>query len=548
MAARSLANEIVLRSTDPPSALPLDFAERGVRRFGWLALGFALTQILVLVLGTYVQPGWVDPYSAPPIYRLGLVGAVLLGIGSCALAWSRAIAAPLMLDLALVFEVLGGLGIALAENSISWPDSAPIRGVSSLAVWIVFFVLAVPATFGKNLLASVSAALMGPVGLALNIASGHVENPAPSQWVTLFLPALVMAICASIVARFVYHLTSQVSKLRDLGSYHLRGQLGGGGMGEIWIAEHALLARRVAIKLIRHDALQRGDIRAVKLRFEREARAIAQLSSPHTVELYDFGVTGDGTFYYVMELLEGMDLQKLVRDFGPMPAARAVHVTAQVCDSLAEAHAKGIVHRDIKPSNIVLSVQGCTYDYAKVLDFGLAKAAVTEDHEPLTKSGTIPGTPAFMAPEAAIGLDRLDGQADVYALGCVAYYLLTGGLVFPGKDGIAQAVAHVNEVPEPPSARTELPIPPDLDRLVLRCLDKDPAARPRGCRELAALLLACSADRVWTQDDARSWWETNRPPVTQNDVIEAEPKAIRVSRKHAIGVNEGGTQEELRHR
>ncbi|MBI4906492.1 MAG: serine/threonine protein kinase [Acidobacteria bacterium] len=525
MATRTLANELVLRSSAPPSALPLDFAERGVRRFGWLALGFALTQVLVLIMGANVQPGWVDPYSAPPIYRLGLVLAALLGSGFCALAWSQAIAAPLMLDLALVFEVLGGLGIAVAENAISWPGGTPIRGVSSLAVWIVFFVLAVPATSGKSLLASTSAALMGPVGLALNIAGGHVLNPAPSQWITLFLPTIAMAICASVVARFVYHLTGQVSKLRDLGSYHLTEELGAGGMGEIWIAEHALLARRVAIKLIRHEALQRGDIRAVKLRFEREAQAIASLSSPHTVELYDFGVTEEGTFYYVMELLEGMDLQRLVRDFGPMPAARVLHVTAQVCDSLAEAHAKGIVHRDIKPSNIVLSVQGCTYDYAKVLDFGLAKAVVVEDHEPLTKPGTTPGTPAFMAPESAIGLDSLDSQADVYSLGCVAYYLLTGGLVFSGKDELAMAVAHVNEIPAPPSTRTELPIPPELDELVLRCLAKEPTARPHGCHELATLLLQCGADRPWTQQDARSWWETNRPPVAHRSELRLRHRA-----------------------
>jgi len=549
MAAPRLAHDRILRGAATPTALPLDFAERAVRRFGWLALGFAVTQLLVYGMGSQIQPGWIDPRSAPPLYTVSVLGAAVLGLLFCALAWSNRIAAPLMLDLALVFEVLGGLGIGLAENAVTWPDSVPIRGVSSLAIWIVFFVLAVPSTMGKGLLAAFTASLMGPVGLILNITLGHVENPLPSQWLTLFLPNMGMAVCAGVIARFIYHLSGQVGKLQELGSYHLIEQLGVGGMGEVWIAQHSMLARRVAIKLIRPEALHGAyskEIRAVKLRFEREAQAIASLSSPHTVALYDFGASEDGTFYYVMELLEGIDLHKLVRDFGPMSAARVVYIMTQVCDSLAEAHEKGIVHRDVKPANIVLSIHGCTHDFVKVLDFGLVKSLALPDSEPLTKPGTTLGTPAFMAPEAAIGLASLDGQADIYSLGCVAYFLLTGGLVFREKEGLAMALAHINETPLPTSARTELPVPEALDRVILQCLAKDPAARPAGCRELARLLAQCiDPGSIWSQTDAQHWWEANRPSIPNRGENGPNPKGGRTLRKQTVlttSVTDGPTK------
>ena len=534
MAPTRLVDDRVLRGAATPSALPLDFAERAVRRFGWLALGFALTQILVYLMGAFVQPGWIDPGAAPPLYTISVAGAAILGFAFCALAWSERIPAPLMLDLALVFEVLAALGIGLAENAITWPPNEPIRGLSAVEVWIVLFVLAVPSTFGKGLLAAITAALMAPLGLTLNILSGAVESPALTQWITLSVPTLAMAVCASVIARFIYNLTGQLGKLREMGSYHLIEPLGSGGMGEVWIAQHSLLARRVAIKLIRPEAIHGAysqEVRAVKIRFEREAQAIASLSSPNTVALYDFGSTEDGTFYYVMELLEGIDLYKLIRDYGPVNAARAVHIIVQICDALAEAHDKGIVHRDIKPPNIVLSIQGCTYDFAKVLDFGLAKSLGASDDDFLTRPGTTLGTPAFMAPEAVSGKTNLNGQADVYSLGCVTYFLLTGSLVFPEKSGLAMALAHTHEAPLPPSARTELPIPPALDRLVLQCLAKDPDARPAGCRELAERLSQSIAPATWPQAAARHWWEINRPSIPNRGENSPLPDAGRTLRK-----------------
>jgi serine/threonine-protein kinase len=240
-------------------------------------------------------------------------------------------------------------------------------------------------------------------------------------------------------------------------------------------------------------------------RFRREAEAAARLRSPHTVELYDFGVTEDGTFYTVMELLEGMTLQTLVSAHGPVPAPRAIHLLRQVCESLEEAHAAGLVHRDIKPANIHVGRVGLTPDFVKVLDFGLVKS-VTErrDHALATAMGGAPGTPAYMAPEMAAG-DAVDGRADLYALGCVAYYLLTGRLVFDAGTGIQMIARHLQDTPVPPSRRAPQPVPAQLDDLVLRCLAKHPGDRPESAGAVAAALASIQAGE-WTPDAADDWW------------------------------------------
>src|SRR6185436_13347277 len=240
-------------------------------------------------------------------------------------------------------------------------------------------------------------------------------------------------------------------------------------------------------------------------RFRREAETAAHLRSAHTVDLYDFGVTEDQTLYLVMELLEGMDLESLVRHHGPMPAPRVVHVLRQVCDSLEEAHARGLVHRDIKPANIHIGRVGCREDFVKVLDFGLVKTAAAGPSDSLaTIAGVIVGTPAYMAPEMALG-DDVDGRADLYALGCVAYYLLTGEQVFTGDTVLKVITQHVKAVPVPPSERTELPIPATLEDLVLACLAKKPEDRPHSARQLAQSLDTIDG-MTWSEEDARRWW------------------------------------------
>jgi serine/threonine-protein kinase len=307
-----------------------------------------------------------------------------------------------------------------------------------------------------------------------------------------------------------------VRRAHELGSYQLETLLGRGGMGEVWRASHRTLARPAAVKLIRRDTLANDPAVAATAvaRFEREAQVIASLQSPHTIELYDFGTTEDGTLFYVMELLDGIDLEALVRRFGPLPAERTVYVLRQVCASLAEAHRRGVVHRDIKPANIYLCRRGIEHDVVKVLDFGLAKQAVTEEGVAaavLTRANAVAGTPLYMAPEIALGQSPVDGRSDLYALGCVAFWLLTGRVVFEAATPTAAIVAHVQREPVPPSSLSEVPVPGPLDRIVLDCLAKDPAARPQNPEELTARLDAVPLGRRWSESEAARWWEAHRP-------------------------------------
>jgi serine/threonine-protein kinase len=318
----------------------------------------------------------------------------------------------------------------------------------------------------------------------------------------------------------------EIVEARRMGAYALERRLGRGGMGEVWLGRHALLARPAAVKLVRPDRPGgRGlhEAHVMQERFEREAQATAGLRSPHTVNLYDFGVADDGTFYYVMELLEGLDTDRLVRKLGPLPPERVVHVLRAVCHSLAEAHEAGLIHRDIKPANVFLCRYGREYDWVKVLDFGLVKAMEEPEGETgLTIDGSVRGTPAFMAPEQAKG-GGVDGRADIYAVGCVAYWLLTGQPVFEGSTAMEVLMHHVGSTPEPPSRRTELPVPAELERIVMSCLEKDPGKRPASAVELAARLEACPLERTWTAERARRWWETHRPDATEAEPAEAVP-------------------------
>jgi serine/threonine protein kinase len=290
-------------------------------------------------------------------------------------------------------------------------------------------------------------------------------------------------------------------------------------MGEVWRARHELLARNAAIKLIRPallGAASDSEARLLLGRFKREAQATAALSSPHTIQIFDYGTTSDGTFYYVMEFLAGRDLESLVREFGPMTADRAMFLLRQICHSLADAHARGLVHRDIKPANIYVCRMGLDYDFVKVLDFGLVKMSGSSDTKGsfLTLDHVTTGTPAYMAPEVILGEADVDRRADVYALGCVAYYLLTGQLVFEGDTPMKMMLQHVHEPPVPPSERTELRIPRELDALVMACLEKDPARRPQSAEQLLGAAYGCKTCEGWTQVMAHSWWDRHLPELT----------------------------------
>ncbi|MBI5490501.1 MAG: protein kinase [Deltaproteobacteria bacterium] len=294
------------------------------------------------------------------------------------------------------------------------------------------------------------------------------------------------------------------------GAYELLEPLGQGGMGEVWRARHVLLQRPAAVKRIRAELLGGGgeDAATVMRRFRREVQATSALRSPHTVAVYDYGTADDGAFYYAMELLEGLDLRTLIERHGPVPPERAVHLLLHACDSLAEAHAAGLTHRDVKPANLFACKLGLQHDFLKVLDFGLVKPAPGSGlvETQLTVGAAAMGSPAFMPPEVAEGAATVDARSDVYSLGCVAYWLLTGKLVFEADTAMRMLMDHVGREPQAPSARATQAVSKELDDVVLRCLRKKPEDRPQNARETAALLRKVPFARPWTEERAEAWW------------------------------------------
>lgn len=274
-------------------------------------------------------------------------------------------------------------------------------------------------------------------------------------------------------------------------------------MGAVFLAQHALLRRPTAVKMLFSERVGPEAL----ARFEREVRLTATLTHPNTVSIYDYGHTPDGAFYYAMEYLDGVDLERLVSRFGPQPPARVIHLLQQACASLAEAHARGLVHRDIKPANIILCERGGVPDTVKVVDFGLVKDVGAGSDAALSRADMILGTPHYMAPESVRGAS-VDGRADLYALGAVGYFLLTGGPVFDAASPLEVCSLHLSEEPEAPSARAGTTLPERLEALVLACLRKEPGERPASAAELRRALLACEVP-PWTEEDARAWWASH---------------------------------------
>ena len=313
---------------------------------------------------------------------------------------------------------------------------------------------------------------------------------------------------------------------RAVGRYQLVAKLAEGGMGQVWQARDHVLGRPVVVKLIRRELLSCDAVRNARAlaRFELEALCIASLRSPHTVALHDYGRTRDGTAYYVMEFLHGIDLDELVDRFGPQPPARVVHILRQICHSLAEAHGLGMIHRDIKPANVRVTVQAGDHDVVKVMDFGLARAGGEPALGRLTEQHVVLGTPAFLAPEQARGDERGDHRIDLYALGCVAYFLLTGRTVFPAHTFAEVVLCHLHQTPDPPSTHFSAAMPPELERLILDLLAKDPGQRPSSAAEVARRLADVPLAFSWTAALARRWWQTQLPDAIGTREHMARPR------------------------
>jgi serine/threonine-protein kinase len=381
------------------------------------------------------------------------------------------------------------------------------------AILILTYGLYVPKTWRR------AALVAGPLALLpfATLAALSLRHPEAMGWlgrgwgqaeappIVLFsfdtMVLLILAAGCAFGAGALSRLRRQVAEARQLGQYRLRRLIGAGAMGEVYLAEHQLLKRPCALKLIRPDRV--GDPRALA-QFEREVRLTATLSHPNTVEIYDYGRTADGMYYYVMEYLPGLSLEELVERHGPVPPGRAVYLLRQVCEALREAHAMGLIHRDLKPSNILAARRGGRDDVAKLLDFGLARPAAGPAAD-LSGEGRVVGTPLFMSPEQATGDRELDRRSDIYSLGAVAYHLLTGRPPFSGAGWMAVLVAHARDPVVPPS-RIVPGIPEDLERVVLRCLAKDAAERYEDAEALERALGACACVGDWDPDRAARWW------------------------------------------
>jgi serine/threonine-protein kinase len=404
----------------------------------------------------------------------------------------------------------------ILQHRVTLDDVARGFMPQPMSFWLLLiftYAMFIPNTWRR------AAIVIGALALApdLLVVGMMFAYPAVTELMTpvIFVQHVLTMVIAAIAAVFGTHLINALRReafeARQLGQYRLVAPVGTGGMGEVYLAEHRMLKRPCAIKLIRPE--QAGDPQ-VLARFEREVQMTARLSHWNTVEIFDYGSTEEGVFYYVMEYLPGLSLKDLLERHGPLPAERVIHLLRQTCQGLREAHAIGLIHRDIKPGNIFAAKRGGLYDVAKLLDFGLVKPLAEIPSARLTHDGTISGTPLYMSPEQARGLGDVDARSDIYSLGAVAYALLTGRSPFERTSPLDVMIAHARDEVEPPSAfRFDVPV--DLERVILRCLAKDPDERYQDADRLAQALSACVAADAWTQDDAARWWQEHADATAQ---------------------------------
>jgi serine/threonine-protein kinase len=417
--------------------------------------------------------------------------------------------------------------IFLKSGIVAGHEGKAIRLLASANAYRWFLLAVVYGMFIPNTWRR-CAAVVGSMALApiMLTVCAPLFSSTPADYIGLALPdtAILMAMAVAVAvfgSHKIRELHQQAHEAQRLGQYRLKEVLGFGGMGAVYLAEHVLLRRPCAIKVIRAD--QAGDPRTL-LRFEREVQAAATLTHWNTIEIFDYGHADDGTFYYVMEYLPGMNLEELVENHGPMPPERALHFLRQVCQALREAHGLGIIHRDIKPSNVFACERGKVYDVAKLLDFGLVKNFGMNDGVKLTQEGSMAGSPAFMSPEQAAGKQELDAKSDIYNVGAVGYYLITGELLFNRESPLQMLHAHAYE-PVVPICRFQKEVSADLQRVIMRCLEKDPAKRYPDAESLDRALASCESAGLWTAERAEEWWRqigTTTSAVPSKDAASSE--------------------------
>jgi len=419
----------------------------------------------------------------------------------------------------------GSLCLTAMAFYIPYSSRPDIIVVQAFTLYLIGRAIYVPSSARQTLVIGLLVALLVlPTAFALNLRGHDPSIYRPTAQASFRIGSLeagvqgvvvsglwwaTAIIVATSASKVIYGLREQVRDARRLGQYTLHEKLGSGGMGEVYRASHAMLRRPTAIKLLPPDRLGEESM----ARFEREVQLTALLTHPNTVRVFDYGRTPDRVFYYAMEFLDGASLADLVALFGPLPAGRVIHLLEQCAGALAEAHGVGLIHRDIKPANILVTEQGGQPDVAKVVDFGLVKTVATPHGDERTaealETDTIAGTPQYMSPEAISSPERVDARTDLYALGAVGYFLLTGHEVFSGRTVLEVCGHHLHTEPQPPSARLGRPLPADLERLILGCLEKDPAGRPSSARALRDSLLACADAGSWSEEAARTWWRAS---------------------------------------
>ncbi|HSU40737.1 MAG TPA: serine/threonine-protein kinase [Polyangiaceae bacterium] len=501
--------------------LPADLLREGVGRLR------GLTLVAAAVLAVYLAALALFVPSTPEWLRMRGGCLTLLGVGTGLSLAAHGMTRIAKLrpqhahDLGYAYLIVLSLLLGLLRHAGGWPAAELVRQVSPVVVPIIAFGALIPASPRTAVGTLFGAACMDP--LAFVIARSGDPTPPPGDLLLLFSSPFVAAFVAYAISRVVHRLSEGIVKAREVGSYRLVERLGVGGMAEVWRAEHRLLARPAAVKLIRPKILvDHGPLEAERLLrlFLREARTTASLDSPHTIALYDFGTTREGAFYYVMELLHGLDLKTLIDRFGPQTPERAAYLLTQVCHSLAEAHDRNFVHRDVKPANIFTCELGGDVDFVKVLDFGL----VLDRHptaEELEDERRFVGTPAIMAPEMVRFQAPVDRRADLYAVGCVGYWLITGKRVFEAETRHDMLVMHAHQRPVTPSVRIGKPIHAGLEAVIMACLEKNPDRRPQTARELRERLNALSFEHPWSDERAALWWKRYRPMAA--DVTPARP-------------------------
>jgi serine/threonine-protein kinase len=491
--SRSLWNRLFGPSV-PSSTDPREFQQHRVAlylKFQLVLLGsFYVLDVTMACLERGTQAAG-DPGL---LIHLGLVVFFLVG-------WLLTRTGERSSNLLSAIDIGATLGICLAAASmLATFDAQAVEAGPAFAVAFAIVARAaiIPSSGKRTLGIGLAAAVITTYGYWNR---GPKGQPGADF---VFLWTLAFGVASAAVSRVIYGLQEQVQKARELGQYVLEDKLGEGGMGVVYRAHHAMLRRDTAIKLLLPE---RTGVESLA-RFEREVRLTARLTHPNTVTIFDYGRTPDGTFYYAMELLDGADLDDIVAIGGPLPAGRVVHVLACVAGALAEAHDVGLIHRDIKPANIILCRQGGVFDVPKVVDFGLVKELAGGGDALQTKTNSILGTPLYMSPESIKTPDEIDGRSDLYALGAVGYYLLTGEHVFPGETVVEVCMKHLESPPIPPSERLGSAVAAPVERLVLACLAKNASDRPQTALELLAQLRHADMPR-WDDQNAKEWWSTH---------------------------------------